>query len=361
MRSLLAVLVFASSRILAQSPEAIELVKQGIAFHDQGKYEEAIQKYSEALKLDPTSGLIHYEMSFSYHAAKNYEKALYHADEAMKSSDAKIALQAAIVKGSVLDDRGDTKESIDFYRKVLKDYPNEYLLLFNYAVSCGRAGLMDEAEDALEKALENNFNHPSSHLKLAYIKLDKGEKVKAVYGLYFFLMLENRTPRAKDALAKLQQLLDSSAEVTSDSTSKDGTKHVNMNLNIVLTDTEDTSMGAAEIGLAAIAATSLETDKNATPTDRFVNNTKHLFSMMGELKENKSKEKKKGKKKQEASPAVNLFWDWYVPFFYDLSKTDHVEAFAHHILTAGQSDENAKWISDHPDKMEYFYLWVKNH
>jgi len=48
-----------------------DLIKQGVQLNDQGKYTEAIDKYNEALKLEPENAQANYEMAFHFcHQAK---------------------------------------------------------------------------------------------------------------------------------------------------------------------------------------------------------------------------------------------------------------------------------------------------
>jgi len=50
------------------------LIDEGVALHDQGQYQQAIDKYKEALKLDSNSVTAIYEMAFSYFSLKDYDE-----------------------------------------------------------------------------------------------------------------------------------------------------------------------------------------------------------------------------------------------------------------------------------------------
>lgn len=193
-----------SFAVFAQKSDS--LVQEGIRLHDSGKYLEAIEKYKQALELDPKSYLINYEIAFSYSALKQYEEALRYSDVSLLYATNETKLHPLILKGSALDDMGRTAESVAFYKDALKEFPEHYLLLFNYAISASRLGKIDDAEQALVKALENNPNHPGSHLQLAKINLDKNLKSKAALGMFFFLMLENTSQRSEENAPALKQL-----------------------------------------------------------------------------------------------------------------------------------------------------------
>jgi tetratricopeptide (TPR) repeat protein len=202
MKTFLAI-VLVTQVVKAQEDRLRSIVKEGIDLHDKQDYRGALSKYCQALLLDRESPLVHYEIACSYSAMKMYDSAIWHSDKVIASTNEALALQAMILKGAAIDDKGNPQEAVDYYQHVLIKYPEHYLLLYNYAVSCARLGLTDESEDALTKALRNRISHPSSNLKLAYLKAGKGEKVSAIFGLYFFLLLENNTERSAEALEAL--------------------------------------------------------------------------------------------------------------------------------------------------------------
>ena len=79
----LATTLFAAPKV--SKAEAVKaLVDQGVQFHEQGQYDEAIAKYKEAEKKDPKNALVKYEMAFTYHAKHDLDKALSYAKAATK-------------------------------------------------------------------------------------------------------------------------------------------------------------------------------------------------------------------------------------------------------------------------------------
>ena len=51
-------------------------IEAGVKLHDAGKFEEAIAKYEEVLKLSPANMTALYELAYSFAANKEYEKSL---------------------------------------------------------------------------------------------------------------------------------------------------------------------------------------------------------------------------------------------------------------------------------------------
>jgi Tfp pilus assembly protein PilF len=356
-RYLFITLVFITFTANSQSDEIRNIIREGIYLHDEGKYTEAIEKYKRALALDSASSLTHYEIAFSYHGLKDFGQTMHHLDKAIALSDEKLMLQCLILKGSVLDEIGKTDESIFFYEDALRKYPDDYLLLYNYAVSCERLGRIADTEAALKRALVNNPSHPGSNLKLAYLRADEGDKVNAVFGLYFFLLLENSTERAAVALRNLVGLIYGDTRVDSVATDKAGNKTIN--INILVQANDDPRLSAAQLSMALILSASLETNKGKTFDERFVADTETLFKMMGELNDSKSKKEKKKKKKNIEVADADLLWDFYVPYFESLLQAGHTEAFCYHIQRAAKNEAAQKWLVANKEKLEYFYLWAR--
>ena len=55
------------------------LVQVSIQHHDSGEYEKAIEVYNAALKIDPKSTLVNYELAMTYMYAGDYEKSIKHS------------------------------------------------------------------------------------------------------------------------------------------------------------------------------------------------------------------------------------------------------------------------------------------
>lgn len=344
-------LIFCLQSLLVTGQSLDSLVQEGIKLHDAGKYNEAIETYKKALALDTKSYLVNYEIAFSYSALKQYDEALRYAEVSLSYATIETKLHPTILKGSALDDLGRTAESVAFYKDALKDFPDHYLLLFNYAISLSRLGNSEEAEKALIKALGNNPNHPGSHLQLAKINLDKNLKSKAALGMFFFLMLENTSQRSEENAPVLKQLFYGQSQ------KKDSARVI----TITLPDSKkDPEWASAELffsfmGLASTEIDKALKDKNAIRTEqqRFVSDSERFFNTMKELKDKKKKPKKK-----KSVESTDIWWDLYVPFFSEVVKNGHTEAFCYHVMASSDEADIKNWLEANNEKLEYFYLWV---
>jgi len=332
--TLLTCLAFFLSMGLSSAQETIEeLVQEGIYYHDDKQYDKAIEYYKKALEIDPLSTLVNYELALSYFTKGDWEEAIKYSDIVLKQRKDNL-LQAYMTKGSALDMLGRTKESIKLFEKAIKKEGGHYLLYYNLAVNYFKMNDNVNAELNLLKGLELNPNHPSSHFMLAEIQMNRGEKVPTILPLYFFLLLEPDTQRSVNAYNMLMETL---GQGVSKNPEEPNTIQISFNPD------KDKDFGAAELMISMLGAVNdLEELQEKTAEEKFQDNTQSIFKMLGEMK----KDDKTG-----------IYWELYVPFFYGLAQSDHMEAYCNYITQSG--NENAKaWIQSNNTKLEAFGTWL---
>lgn len=324
-------LIIVSLSIKAQ--ETFEkFIEVGIANHDEGKYEEAIKYYKKALKLKPDSELVNYEISLSYFNLKDYKNTIKYCDKVLKKGS-KHALPAYINKGSSLDMLGKTKKSIKVFEKAISKLGDHYLLHFNLAINYLKINKYDTAENHLKKGIKNNPFHDSSHYYLAKINNAKNNRVPTLLASYYFLLIDPESIRAQEIYEILK--LNLSKGVKKDKNGKD--IRINLNPNI------DGEFGAVDMMISMLEASkNLEENKKKSKEDLFEENTKSFFTILEELKENKKE---------------SIWWDFYVPFFYKIVKSEHFDTYCKFIT---QMDMKSKsWLDNNEEKLNAFFEWIK--
>ncbi|WP_396601422.1 tetratricopeptide repeat protein [Algibacter sp. R77976] len=312
-----------------------DLVKKGIQYHDDQNYEMAIKTYKKALELDPKSTLVNYEISLSYFNSKDYEKAIEYSDNVLKQKS-KHMMQAYITKGSSLDVLGKTKESIKLFKKAIKSEGDNYLLHYNLALNYYKLRDLENAEVHVIKAIENNSNHASSHIMLAYINNEKGNTVQTLLALHYFLFLEPDSGRSLEAYMLLKDKF--GGNVTKD---KDKPNNININISAIGAESD---FGAAELMVGMLEASkSLEENKGKTEDEMFMENTDSFFTVLGELKKKKHK---------------GIWWTFYTTFFYELAKSEHIETYCQYISQSGNKDSRA-WLQNNEKKLNAFGNWLE--
>jgi tetratricopeptide (TPR) repeat protein len=310
------------------------LTQAGIELHDKGQYADAASQYAKALEIDPNSAMVHYEMAMTSMYAKEYEKAVIHAQKVIDLDD-KLVAGAYDIKGSSLDYLGRTDEAIKVFESGIKKFPDKHLLYYNLALTRTKRKEIKKAEEALLNAIKINPNHPGSHLLLGYIKSDLKQRVQSLLCLHYFLLLEPNSQRAQNAYAVI---LEQSGRGVKQNEDKPNEITITIDPHQLEKEFE-----AAEMMISVLKASAFtEENKNKSDDQLFLENTTSFFNVLGELKKQKNK---------------GLWWDNYVPFFYDLAKSKHMEAYCFHI---GQSvSPRAKeWIANNPEKMNTFLSWV---
>ncbi len=323
-------LLLLSANGLAQS-DFDELVKEGL--HDRGEYDEAIKRYEEALKIDPTSALANYELALSSFSKEDYIKTIKYTDIVLDQND-DLELSAYILKGSALDMLGKTKESIRLFEKAIEKTEGHYLLFYNLGLNYFKMNELNKAKEYIIQAIGRNANHSSSHLMLANIEFQKGNKIPTLLSLHYFLLLEPTSSRSQDAYTMLMECMQKG--ISHDSEDEN-------TINITLPDEEDNPFSETELMLALLVASkNLEENKGKNEDEMFVANTNRLFNFLGEFREENSTE---------------IWWTFYTPFFFKLSQSDYMETYCKHVTQVGR-ESSLKWVDEHPDAIVEFEKWL---
>lgn len=324
------ILLFSIVLSYGQDSNINQLVKQGIELHDNGQFKEAIEIYKNALLLDPNSSLVNYELALSYTSNKDYVNAEKYSKKVIDLNNGNM-LPGYIAYANSLDLQGKPKKAIKIYEKAIKEF-DHYLLLYNYAFTCLNIGEVDKAYDAALKAIKNNPLHGSSHLILSEIMTKKGERIKAMLPLYYFLLIEPNSSRSANEYAKLRNYM-----------SKGVTRTSEKDINVVIPTNINSDFAAVEMMISLVnASNSMEENKEKSDLQLFFDNNKSIFSVLGELKKDNT----------------GFWWDFYVTFFYKMVNEDQCEAYSYYIsLSKGQAALD--WIDQNQKKYEKFKNWMK--
>jgi len=330
---LLALALFVSSSLFAQNAAVNELVEAGIVEHDKGNFKKALKLYKKALKIDPQSSLVLYEIALTYFHTGDYKKTSEYATKVLDQKN-DHSIGAYVIKGSALDEMGKVKESIKLFRKGIREFPNEHLLHFNLAVNYYKIGKLEDCEDALFGSLGANKFHPGSHLLLMNVHKAQGNDVKAMMSAYYFLSLEPTSVRAEEAYNYLVER----CTVNEMKKTGDNEFSIELDMNLFSSDndfkTVKTAMGIKDLMIKGI--------KEKEPDDYkgdFYEVTKYFFNML------------------ETGEAKDDFWkDLYIADFTALMEEGHIEAFTHWIRF-GYNKKSKKWADNNPDEMDAYLDW----
>jgi tetratricopeptide (TPR) repeat protein len=316
------------------------LIKEGVALHDQEKYDAAISKYEEALKENPANVSALYEMSFSYAMKKDYRKSL---DVAYKGAQyrSKLLHGFYIQIGNNLDHLGETAKSIEVYKAGIKLSPQSSMLYYNLAVAYSNQNKLDDARKTLKQAIAYNPNHPSSHLFLSTIWRQGGYKVPALLSACRFLVLEPNSGRSAAALKVVQEVM--GGNVTA------GKKPNEINVFVDMSgkkDEGDFDVVALILGMGKAAGLT-EENKNKTEMQLLAEQFGTLFAIMSEQSDKSDKSK--------------FTWKFYVPYFGEMKRKNYVEPFVYYVNQSSGNAEVQTWLTNNKARVNEFLAWSKSY
>lgn len=308
-------------------------VREGVQYHDAGDYRSALEAYQHALYLNPKSSLANYEIAMTYSVLNEHDSALKYTDIVIGLNESSL-IPAYIVKGNSLDALGKPEEAISTYKKALRRVGKHYLLYYNMGLTYFTLKDHESAKEALIDGIRNNPTHNSSHLLLGQLMYIMDQPVQSLLALYYFLLMEPNSNRSPGAYQLVTSQLTGNAE-------REGN---NINVIVPVTNDKKEDFSAAAMMLSMFGALNLsDENKDQTPEEQFISNTRSFFKILGELKTKKNK---------------GLWWDFYIPFFYDLALSDHLETYCYYI---SQSDnQNAiTWLDSNIERIQALDQWLR--
>lgn len=332
---------FLTSNIAQDS--AIDFIKKGIQLHDAGKFDQAIDAYKAALKMDKNSTAALYEMSYSYMEKRDYKNAVKYSGKVLKIKK-KHMLEAYIINGSALDMLGKTEKGIQVLEQATKDFPDHHLVFFNLGINYSKVNKIEKSIGAFKNAIRINPEHGSSHLFLAELQLISNRKSKAALSYYFFLLLEPNTHRSEIAHESLIAIMNPPKNESG-----------GLNITLTLDESEDDPIWTAtDFVISTLGSMNDEIDKTleeegikkeeATVEEKFAKNTESFLKMFNK---DEDKEDEKIKKSREKS----IYWTLYIPIFNTITDAGSSEALAYYI-SQKQGDNYRKWLDDNTEKVQ---------
>ncbi|MBK9295112.1 MAG: hypothetical protein IPM57_11865 [Oligoflexia bacterium] len=119
-------LLFLSIFLCAFAPPSIQTNNDGVKSFEQENYNEAFNKFVEALSKAPENALMHFNLANTFHKNKETKKALteLEAVEAMGTADDETKYMAMFNAGNMAVEAKDLPKAMDYYQKALKYKPD---------------------------------------------------------------------------------------------------------------------------------------------------------------------------------------------------------------------------------------------
>lgn len=323
---LLAAVIMFSANSFAQT-EIEKIIKEGISLHDKGNFKGAVTLYNKVLAKDPNSTIALAELANTYLALKDYGNAIRYSDKVIDQKKENLLL-AYMVKGTALDELNKSDEAITVYQEGLSKGGNHFLLQYNLGLVYYKIKDVAKAEQAFTSAVLLNPSHSSSHLMLGLLMTEQNEKSKSILAYFYFLLLEPSSERAKEVYKSVMNNL----ATTSNS---NDTNEIKLKANSIQ------GFGALDLALELLLVSRPKELKEDIDQLEYI--TRAFFNMAHELKKEQS----------------NFWWNFYVPFFYKISKENQNRVFCY-FISQGVKTDSKNWVLSNNDKISSFINVLKS-
>jgi tetratricopeptide (TPR) repeat protein len=171
----------------------------GIAFAGQGRFEEAISHYLEALRIKPDSAEVHNNLGVALAGQGKFEEAVGHYSEALRLNPDHAKAHNNL--GNVLASQGRFEEAVGHYSEALRlkpDHVEAYYNLGNVLVSQRK---FEEAIDHYSAAVRIKPDHVEAYYNLGNVLTSQGRIEEAIDHYYEALRIEPNNTIAHIQLA----------------------------------------------------------------------------------------------------------------------------------------------------------------
>lgn len=326
--------------------DAEKIVDEGVAYHDKGDYDGAIDKYDKALELDKDNLLAMAEKAFSLLSLQKYDEAIKYCQKTIATHPGDKGLRTVYVTyGNALDEQKKTDKSIEIYDEGIKQFPNYYQLYFNKGITLSSVKKYDDAALYFQKAIMLNPQHAGSHNAIARLANINHKRIPSLLAYCRFLAIEPQSNRGKENLSSMQKIMKGNVEET-------GKKSITINISSdMLGDTsangkpKENSFTSTDLILAMDAASDFDKkNKKKTEVEQFIRKFETVCKSLKETKKDN----------------FGFYWDYYVPYFTEMKDKSFLETFAYIAFASSDDPDIAKWLEAHKSETDKFFEWSKS-
>ncbi len=188
----------------SSAPKSAKLSSKASDILNDGKYEEAIEKFTELISEDPSNPIFYFYRGASFDKIGDTDKAL---EDFQKSVELKPDFTLPIDSiGKIYAKKKDFEKAIEFYKKAVESGDQDATTYYNYAVCLMNLGKNTQAKEVLEKLISLDENYSDAYYRLGIIYIGLGETAKAKEFLQKFIHMDSENQNAKIAQEILESL-----------------------------------------------------------------------------------------------------------------------------------------------------------
>lgn len=362
---LLISIIVSFATAFADNPEIERLMQEGFELHIIGDFESAIEKYNEALQIDPTNIYAIYEIALSYLAMGNYANAIIYTTKVLNSHDRTLAIGAYAIQSEALAALGRPNEAITLLERALEANANEYLLHFNLALLFYKANDLENTLLHVKKTINLNKMNADAFLLYAYVLNDLGLWVQSILAFQMFLLIEPDDIRSREAFEELLITMHivpagyddewgHSYELPATPALYPPLSTINGINKYQVFNTINSVLNTLRAGWQEGDEEMAEAIEVADGIEEEIEEINHLFIEFKEV--NREIILLFNDKNDGSEERTGIFWTFYVPFFTRIVESEHYETFARYISVSYFPD-SFEWWQDHPEDAELFVNW----
>lgn len=160
------------------TPSADDRIKQGIAYHEQGKFEEAVVEYKIAIELEPDNPDTHRNLGTAYLDQGKWEEAAAAYEQAIDLNPNFGEAYGDVVAVYVSLDK--VPEAIEAGEKAIELAPNYATAYSNLGVAYQQQNQRDEAVAAFQKAIFIDPDYAMPHYNMGLVHIQQGQSDQAL-------------------------------------------------------------------------------------------------------------------------------------------------------------------------------------
>lgn len=143
----------------------------GDEYFKQGEYEQAVEAYSQNLKMDPNNVNLLYSRGRAYEEMGNYDAAMEDFQTALKSDDRNV--RVLIAMGDVLYKQEKYDNALYYYEQATNYAGNHALALFKEGRAHHKLGNVKEAMENYDAAIRENESLGQAYLFRGALKVSQ--------------------------------------------------------------------------------------------------------------------------------------------------------------------------------------------
>ena len=185
-------------------PVTKKISSKAISLLNEGKYKEAIEKFTGAITEDPENPIFYYYRGAAFEKTGDLDKAM---EDYQKSVELKpdFILPTANI-GKIYAKKREHEKAIEFYKKAVELGDQDATNYYNYGVCLMNLGKNEQAKEVLEKLISLEENYSDAYYQLGIIYIGLGDSVKAKEFLQKFIDLDPENQNASIAKEILKSL-----------------------------------------------------------------------------------------------------------------------------------------------------------